>query len=116
MNSEKVLAKIVAINGKDSLGPEYKKDYFPGIDMYLFFSEAAYNPSTGFYRGIRRMHDRIIADNKLPDLSSDKMNYVSIDIKASDRNHTYMTSNKRCYQLSYDQKQFIAEMFDADFF
>lgn len=116
MNSEKVLAKIVAVNGKDSLSPQFENDYFPEIDMYLFYTECTYDFLTGSYQGVRKLHDRLIADRKIPSVPTNTISYISIDVKASDKRHTYMTSNKRCYQLSYDQKQFIANMFNADFF
>ena len=110
------LAKIVAINGKRTLSDNFSENYFPEIDMYLFFSEAKYDPTTGSYSGIRKLHDRIISEERLPTLSNQDMNYVSVDIKSSDKTHTYLTCNRRCYQLTTNQKEYIAKIFEADFY
>lgn len=113
---ELILSKIIAVNGKSTLSEKYTDNYFPEIDMYLFFSEAIYDTTTGSYSGCKKLHDRIASEYALPHISNDSINYLSVDIKPTDKTHTYLTSNKRFYQLSENQKSFINRMFQTSYF
>lgn len=113
---ELILSKIIAVNEKSTLPEKYMNNYFPEIDMYLFFSEATYDTTTGSYSGCKKLHDRIASEYNLPHISNDNINYLSVDIKPTDKTHTYLTSNKRFYQLSENQKSFISKLFSVNYF
>ena len=115
MNRELTLAKIVVVNEKDSLSDSFNSDYYPEVDMYIFFTECKYDSTSGSYSGKRLLHDRLIAEKKLTLVSDKFLGYVSVDIKSTDRSHTYLTQNNRYYQLSEKQKEFLSNMFDVDY-
>lgn len=114
---ELTLARIIVVNKLETLDPEFIDYYYPEVDMYVFFSEATYDTRTGSYHGVVKLHDKLYRELGLPSyLDETNMNYISIDIKPSDKRHTYMSINTRWYQLTEEQRQFLAEMFDVDYF
>lgn len=115
MNKELTLAKIVTVNKKGSLPDYFISDYYPEVDMYIFFTECKYDSTSGSYSGKRLLHDRLIAEKKLSTVSDDLLGYVSVDIKSTDRSHTYLTQNSRYYHLSEKQKEFLGNMFNVDY-
>lgn len=113
----KKLAKIIAVNGKDTLSDykgQWDTSYIPDIDMYLFFSVATYDPDTGMYSGRLKLHDLIAKDYNLPELDPSQCNYLNVDMHASKGTEcTSLRVNKRMYQLTSKQREYIAYMFNA---
>ena len=115
MSKELTLAKIVIINGIETLGPEFIDYYFPEIDMYLFWTECKFNTDTYTHKGHIMLHDRLIAEKNIPYVPDNKINYVTVDIKPTDKEHTYLTANRRYYHMNGKQLDFLMDMFDVDF-
>ena len=110
MSRECLLAKVLVISGGVNLGDRFDEYFVPKENMYVFYSSSLYDPVTGNYSGIRKLHDRIKADLGIPDIDPKYVNYVSIDIKSFDRSHTYLTTNRRGYQLSEGQLIYIRKI------
>ncbi len=115
MKDSLILAKIVVVNGKETLGPEFDNFYHPEVGMYLIFSEASFNLKTYSHEGKLKLHDRIIRETNIPDLPDDKINFITIDNKLADKTHTYLSVNRRHYQLTNEQLEFIMTMFQVDY-
>ena len=109
------LAKVVVVNGVETLGPKFIDYYYPEIDMYIFFTETLYDPDTGRHKGKLLLHDRLMADLKMPFVADNSINFVSIDIRRDDPTHTYLSANKHYYHLNSKQLDFLMKMFDVDF-
>lgn len=115
MKNELTLVKAVVVNRKDSLGLEFIDSYYPEIDMYVFFSETIFDLSDFSHKGKLLLHDRLIAEFNIPKLSDELINYVTVDIKKDDKTHTYLSFNRRFYQLNQSQIDFLMKMFNVDY-
>lgn len=115
MNRLLTLAKIVLINGRNSLPNEFERYYYPAVDMYLFYSDCYFDPDTGKHHSRLILHDRMMSDLGLPFIPDDKINYISVDVKAEDKYHTYLSVNRRYYQPTEKQIDFLMDMFGVDF-
>lgn len=115
MERVKTLAKIVVVPGRVPLGPQFDQYYIAPIDLYVLFSECEYDVVTRRYYGVRKLHNKIIQEARLPDLDPQDINYASVDVKYTDKYHTYFSVNRRGYMLSDDQVSYLKDMFDSDF-
>ena len=115
MHNQLILAKIVVVSGAVPLGFEFDKYYIPEVNMYMFESTSFYDPITGNFEGVRRLHDRIIRSVGLPSIPVEDINYVSVDVKSKDKNHTYLITNSRGYQITDRQKQYLKRAFEIDY-
>lgn len=109
-----IISKIVAVSGEVDLA-EYDDFYYPEIGLYLFFSEASYDPVIKKYSGRKLLHDQLISKYHLEDIPKDQLVYITIDITSHDCFHTYMRINRRGLQLSDDQIAYIMMLFKADY-
>lgn len=115
MSKGLTLAKILVINGIETLGSEFIEYYYPEVDMYIFWTECKFDPATKTHKGRLLLHDRLIADLDLPYIPDNKINFVNVDIRPSDQCHTYLTANSRYYRMTANQLQFLVDMFNVDF-
>lgn len=109
--SELALAKAVAVPKKNTLPDSYQQFYVPEVDMYLFFTEASYDTTTGSYSGVRLLHDRLMDEQHIGYLKQDQFNYVTVDLAYPDKKSTKLSVNRRGYQLTDQQINYIKKLF-----